>query len=343
MKAVRFHEHGEVEVLRFEEVPDPRITATQVLIRVKACALNHLDIWTRKGMPGVQVPLPHISGCDVAGEVAAVGDLVTRVKPGDPVLVSPGLSCGQCPQCLAGDDNLCRHYEILGGYRRDGGYAELVAVPEVNVLPKPARLSFEDAAAIPLTFLTAWNMLVAVARLRPGEEVLVMGGGSGVGSAAIQVAKLHGARVIAAAGSDEKLAKAKALGADEGINYATQDLAKEVRRLTEKRGVDVIIEHVGAAVWEKCLPILAPGGRLVTCGATSGFLVPTDLRYLFIKQVAILGASMGSKAHLLQVLRFVERGALRPVVHRVFPLREAAAAQRTMEERSHFGKLVLTP
>ncbi len=341
MKAVRFHEHGGPEVLKYEDAPDPVIASHEVLVKVKACALNHLDVWARGGMPGVKLPLPHISGSDISGEAAAVGSIVTRIKPGQRVVVSPGISCGQCAHCLSGRDNLCPSYEIIGGYRIDGGYAEYVKLPEVNILPMPEGMSFEAAAAFPLTFLTAWNMLVTLARVRSGDEVLVMGAGSGVGSAAVQIAKLFGARVIATASTDDKLGKAKRLGADDGINYASQDLVGEVRRLTAKRGVDIIFEHVGGPVLEKLIPILASGGRLVTCGATSGYLVQTDLRYLFMRQVSIMGAHMGSKADLLHIVRELERGRLKPVVDRVFPLKEAAEAQRAMEDRKVFGKLVL--
>lgn len=343
MKAARFHEHGGPEVLKYEDAPDPTFGPHEVLVRVRACALNHLDVWVRKGMPGVTVPLPHISGCDISGEVAAVGTIVTRVKPGQRVVVSPGMSCGQCAYCLSGRDNLCRSYDIIGGYRVDGGYAEFVKVPEVNILPLPEGMSFEQAASFPLTFLTSWNMLVTLARVRRGEEVLVMGAGSGVGSAAVQIAKLFGARVIATASSDDKLRKAAALGADEGVNYATQDLVAEVRRLTAKRGVDVIFEHVGGSVFEKLIPLLAAGGRLVTCGATAGYLAQTDLRYLFMRELSIMGAHMGSKAELMQIVKEMERGTLKPVVDRIFPLKEAADAQRAMEDRKLFGKLVLVP
>jgi NADPH:quinone reductase-like Zn-dependent oxidoreductase len=225
----------------------------------------------------------------------------------------------------------------------DGGYAEFVKVPEVNILPLPEGMSFEQAASFPLAFFTSWNMLVTLARVRRGEDVSVIGAGSGVGSAAVQIAKLFGARVISTAGSDDKLRKAAALGADEGVNYATQDLVVEVRRLTDKRGVDVIFEHVGGSVFEKLIPLLAAGGRLVTCGATSGYLARTDLSYLFTRELSIMGAHMGSKAELLQIVKEMERGTLKPVVDRVFPLKEAADAQRAMEDRQLFGKLVLVP
>jgi NADPH:quinone reductase-like Zn-dependent oxidoreductase len=341
VKAVRFHGHGGPEILTYEDAPDPIIAPHEVLVQVKACALNHLDLWCRKGMPGMQIPLPHISGSDIAGEVAAVGSIVTRITPGQRVVVSPGVSCGQCIHCLSGRDTACHSYEIVGGYRIDGGYAEYVKVPEVNILPMPEGMSFEAAAAFPLTFLTAWNMLVNLARVERGDEVLVMGAGSGVGSAAIQIAKLFGARVIAAAGSDEKLDKAKALGADDGINYTGQDLVTEVRRLTAKRGADVIFEHVGGAVFEKLIPVLATGGRLVTCGATAGHLAQTDIRYLFMRQASIMGGFMGPKADLLRIVQELARGTLKPVVDRLFPLKDAAAAQHAMEDRKLFGKLVL--
>ncbi|PWB76917.1 MAG: alcohol dehydrogenase [Candidatus Methylomirabilota bacterium] len=341
MKAVRFHEHGGPEVLRYEEAPDPAIAPHEVLVKVKACALNHLDLWCRKGMPGMRIPLPHISGSDISGEVAAVGSIVTRTGPGQQVVVSPGVSCGQCIHCLSGRDTACRTYEIVGGYRIAGGYAEYVKVPEVNILPMPEGMSFESAAAFPLTFLTAWNMLVNLAHVKRGDDVLIMGAGSGVGSAAVQIAGLFGARVIAAAGSDEKLEKAKGLGAEAGINYAHQDLIAETRRLTAKRGLDVIVEHVGGDVFEKLISILATGGRLVTCGATAGHLGRTDIRYLFMRQLSIMGGFMGPKADLLQIAREMARGTLTPVVDRVFPLKDAAAAQRAMEDRKLFGKLVL--
>jgi NADPH:quinone reductase-like Zn-dependent oxidoreductase len=341
VKAVRFHEHGGPEVLRYEDAPDPTIAPHEVLVKVKACALNHLDLWCRKGMLGITIPLPHICGSDIAGEVAAVGGIVTRITPGQRVVVSPGVSCGQCVHCLSGHDNLCRSYQIIGGYRIDGGYAEYVKVQEVNILPIPEGMSFEAAAAFPLTFLTAWNMLVNLAHVKRGDEVLVMGAGSGVGSAAIQIAKLFGARVIAAAGSDEKLGKAMGLGADHGINYTGQDLIAEVRRLTAKRGVDIIFEHVGGDVFEKLISVLAVGGRLVTCGATAGHLAQTDIRYLFMRQASIMGGFMGPKSDLLRIVQEMTRGTLKPVVDRVFPLQDAAEAQRAMEDRRLFGKLVL--
>src|SRR6266446_7732990 len=238
MKAVIFSQHGRPEGLQDTDVPEPQIKANEVLIEVRACALNHLDVWVRGGLPGIKIPLPHILGDDVAGVVREVGELVTWVKPGDEVMVQPGVSCGHCNQCLAGRDNMCDEYDMIG-YRRDGGYAELLAVPGTNVIPKPKTLSWPEAAALPLVTLTAWHMLVSQARVQPGEDVLVHAAGSGVGSLGIQIAKLRGARVIATASSDEKLTKARELGADETVNYTRADWPKEVKRLTDRRSVDV--------------------------------------------------------------------------------------------------------
>ncbi|MCA1817339.1 MAG: zinc-binding dehydrogenase [Acidobacteria bacterium] len=342
MRAVVFHEHGGAEVLRYEERPDPTIRANEVLVEVRACALNHLDVWARGGLPGIEIGLPHILGNDIAGLVREVGEVVDWVKPGDEVLLQPGVSCGHCVECLSGRDNLCPAYDILG-YRRDGGYAELVAAPAVNVVPKPKNISFEEAAALPLVTLTAWHMLVTRARVEPGEDVLVHAAGSGVGSVGIQIAKLRGARVIATAGSDEKLAKARELGADETINYTRGDWAREVRRLTDKKGCEVVFEHTGAATWGGSTSALAKNGRLVTCGATSGYDARTDLRQVFYRHLSLLGSFMGSKSELLAALKFVGRGQIRAVVDRVLPLREARRAHELMEDRAQFGKLVLQP
>lgn len=342
MKAVGFQQHGGPDVLEPADFPDPKIKPNEVLVEVRACALNHLDVWARRGLPGIEIPLPHILGNDIAGVVRETGDLVTWVKSGDEVILQPGVSCGHCTACLAGRDNLCPEYDILG-YRRHGGYAELVAAPGANVVPKPANLSWEEAAAVPLVTLTAWHMLVTRAMVQPGEDVLVHAAGSGVGSVGIQIAKLHGARVIATAGADEKLAKAKELGADDTLNYTTDDWPKEVRRLTGRKGVDVVFEHTGAATWPGSIASLKNNGRLVTCGATSGYDARTDLRQVFYRQISILGSFMGSKAELLDALKFVEKGAIRPVVDRVFPLAEARRAHEAMEDRAQFGKLVLLP
>ena len=257
-------------------------------------------------------------------------------------MVQPGVSCGHCEACLSGRDNLCREYDMIG-YRRNGGYAELVAVPGANLIPKPPELSWEEAAALPLVTVTAWHMLVTRAGVQPGEDVLVHAAGSGVGSVAIQIAKLRGARVITTASSDEKLAKARELGADETINYTRDDWPKEVRRVTGRRGVDVVVEHTGAATWPGSISSLKNNGRLVTCGATSGFDARTDLRQVFFRHLTLLGSFMGSKAELLEAMKFVAQGKIRAVVDRVFPLSEARQAHELMENRGQFGKIVLHP
>jgi len=340
MKAIVYSEHGGPEVLRYTDAPNPEIGASDVLVRVRACALNHLDLWLRKGIPGMPIPLPHIPGSDIAGELAKVGEKVPNVQVGDKVLLQPGISDGTCEQCLAGRDNFCRQYSLFGE-KHDGGCAEFVRSPAVNVLPIPARLSFEEAAAIPLVFLTAWHMLFGRAHLQPGETLLVLGAGSGVGSAAIQLAKNAGARVIATAGSEAKAAKAKELGADEVIDHSQQKIAAEVKRITERRGVDVVFEHVGVATWDDSIYSLAPGGRLVTCGATTGYAAQIDLRYLFVRHLSILGSFMGSKAEMFPVLDLFNRGLLKPVIDTVMPLAECAAAHERLEHRQQFGKIVL--
>jgi NADPH:quinone reductase-like Zn-dependent oxidoreductase len=342
MKAARIHEHGGPDVLRYEDAPEPRIKANQVLIRVRACALNHLDLFVRGGLPGIKIPMPHILGSDIAGEVAEVGDLCERVKPGWHVLLSPGLSCRQCEQCLSGNDNRCRRYTLFG-YMIDGGNAELVAAPEYSVIPIPDDMSFEEAAASPLVFLTAWHMLMARAKLQPGEEVLVLSASSGVGSCAVQIAKMFHCRVIATAGNEEKLVKARELGADHVIDHYRQDIAAEVKKITARRGVDVVFEHVGAATWPKSIESLAPAGRLVTCGATTGYDAGLDLRYLFSKQYSLLGSFMGTMGELHQVLKFVFRKQLRPVIDRVYPLSEIRAAHERLESKEQFGKIIVRP
>ncbi len=342
MKAVTMRAHGGPEVLKLEDLPDPQAGPGQVVVRVRAVALNHLDVWVRRGWPGLDIEWPHVPGADVAGVIEAVGPGVAGIAPGDEVVLNPGVSCGRCEMCLSGRDNACRRYAILGEHTA-GGYAELLAVPAANVLGKPRNLSFDEAACVPLVFLTAWHALVARAGLRAGETILVQAAGSGVGSAAVQIARLIGATVIATAGSDEKCRKALALGADHAVNYEREDFLARARALTGKRGVDVVFEHVGKKTWEKSLLALASGGRLVTVGATTGWDPLTDLRHVFYRQLTVLGSTMGSKGELFQVLRFVEQGKLRPVLDRVLPLAEAARAQELLSSRAQFGKIVLEP
>jgi len=340
MKAIVFDQHGGPEVLRYADVPEPEVRQGEVLVRVQACALNHLDLWVRGGIPGVAFPLPHIPGSDVAGVLAKIGSNVTSAQVGQKVLLAPGVSCGKCTACLAGKDNQCPQFTNLG-YLIDGGCAEFVRCPEVNCFPYPDNLSFEQAAAVPLVFQTAWHMLVTRAQLQPAEEVLVLGAGSGVGSAAIQIAKMFGCRVIATGGNEAKLAKARELGADEVINHKAQSIKTEVRRLTGKRGVDVVFEHVGTATWGDGVASLARGGRLVTCGATTGYDAKIDLRFLFSRQLSILGSYMGTKSEFATVLKLVAAGKLKPVVDRAFPLAECAAAHTYLESGDQFGKVVL--
>ena len=341
MKAIVFHQHGGPEVLKYTDAPEPVLRANDVLVRVKACALNHLDLWVRRGLPNVPIPLPHIPGSDIAGEVAKIGADVTTIRVGQKVVLAPLVSCGKCPACLSGLDNHCRQATNLG-YMIDGGCAEFVRAPEVNCLPYPENLKWEEAAAIPLVFQTAWHMLITRAELQAGEDVLILGAGSGVGSAAIQIAKFFGARVITTAGSDEKLAKAKELGAHHVINHKTQKIRDEVRRITNKRGADIVFEHVGTATWEDSLASLAPTGRLVTCGATTGYDAKVDVRFLFSRQLSLLGSYMGTKSELHTLMKLVAAGQLKPVVDRVFLLPEAAGAHAYLESSFQFGKVVLS-
>jgi NADPH:quinone reductase-like Zn-dependent oxidoreductase len=340
MKAVLLESHGGPETLRPAELPDPHPAPGEVLVRVRACALNHIDLWLRKGIPGQSVSFPHILGCDSAGEIAALPSPVEGLTEGQRVMLSPGTSCGRCRLCLSGHDNSCRRYRIFGVHMA-GGYAEWVRCPAPNVIPLPDGISYDEAAAFPLVFLTAWHMLVRRAGLQRGEDVLVWAAGSGVGMAAIQVAKLLGARVIATAGSEKKLALARELGADHVVSHHDGDVVEAVRRATGKKGADVVFEHVGQASWERSIRSLAHGGRLVTCGATTGFEASTDLRYVFAKQLTLLGSYMGSKADLLDVaVPFFER-KLKAVVDTVLPLSEVRRAHEILESGTPFGKVVL--
>ena len=341
MRAVTVREHGGVEVLRLEYVPDKLPGPGEVAVAVKACAINHLDLWVRQGVPGYTFPLPLILGNDVAGLVLATGEGVHDILPGASVVISPGVSCGACPRCFAGRDHECSRYSILGEHR-DGGYAETLVVPRANALLKPDNLSFVDAAALGVAFLTAWNMLVHRASLCPGEVVLIQAAGSGVGSAAIQIAKMWHATVVAVASTEAKLQAAKALGADQVIHSGQEDIAKKFRTLYPS-GADVVIEHVGAVTWPASMRALARQGRLVTCGATSGAQVDLNLRHVFFKSLSILGATMGSKADFTTIVAHAAAGRLRPIVHQVLPLDEVRAAHALLMSRQVFGKLVLTP
>ena len=343
MRAALIRTQGGPEVLELADIETPKPAPGEALIRVRACALNHLDVWTRSGRAGYRPPLPHILGNDIAGEVAALPDGVdtSGLAVGQRVMLQPGTSCGRCAMCFAGDDFACRQYRILG-HGRAGGYAEFVAVPLANLIPIPDSIPFENAAAFPLVFLTAWHMLVQRAALRGGENVLVWAAGSGVGVAAIQIAKLMGARVMATAGGAKKLDLARSLGADEVVDHYAGDVVAEVKRFTAKKGVDVVVEHTGEKTWERSIQSLTYRGRLVTCGATSGPNGSTDLRFVFAKRLSLLGSFMGSRADLLAAAPHFFAGRLKTMVHAAMPLDRASEAHRMMEASEHFGKIVLT-
>lgn len=341
MRCVVVREHGGIDQLRLEERPVPTPLPGQVRVRMQAVGLNHLDTWVRRGVPGHTFPLPLVTSSDGCGVVDALGAGVTGVAAGDPVVVLPGVSCGVCEACQQGQDNLCRSYHILGE-SCDGTAAEYVCVPAANVAPKPRALSAHEAASICLVFQTAWHMLVRRAELRAGETVLVHAGLSGVGSAAVQIANGLGAQVIATAGGAEKCAKVKALGAHHVIDHRTQDVAATVRALTGKAGVQVVFEHVGAQTFDTSLKVLQRGGRLVTCGATTGGNVSLSLHAVFFKSLSILGSTMGQKGDLRQILRLFDQGRFRAVLDRALPLAQVGDAHRLLEERQALGKLVLT-
>ncbi len=342
MKALAFNEHGALEKLKYQDVSDPKIGPGEVLVKVRACALNHLDLFIREGIPGLKVPLPFWSGCDIAGDVAEVGADVQGVKVGDRVAVNPSITCGRCEYCIQGEDSLCVNYRIVGEHAY-GGLAEYVKVDGRNVLKLPDAVSYEGTAAFILVNMTAWRMLVTQAALRAGEDLLILGVGGGVSSTAVQIGKLSGARVWVTSSSDDKLDRARALGAEECINYTKEDWTKVVYERTGKRGVDVVLENVGAATWKGSLRVLAKGGRLVTCGATSGPIGETDIRVVFWKQLRIIGSTMANRKEFNAVMRELFRGRLKPIVDRVFPLRHGADAQRLLAEGKQFGKLVLVP
>lgn len=332
--------HGGPEALRWAECPDPVPGPGEVLIELKAAALNHLDIWVRNGTPAYKTKLPHILGSDGAGTVSALGEGVRAPAAGTRVFIAPGLSCGACEFCRSGRDNQCTAYGILGA-ARPGTYGQKVVVPAANAIPLSEKLSFEEGAAFPLTFLTAWHMLVSRAGLTSGQTVLIVGANSGVGSAAIQIAREAGARVLATASSPEKAEKARSLGAEAILNHREPGWSHKAREATQGRGVDVVFEHVGPATWSESVKSLAPCGSIVTCGSTTGPEVALDLRYVFSRDLSIHGARMGTRAELAEVTKRLVAGKLKVVIGTRFPAREAASAQRLMESGGHFGKIVL--
>jgi NADPH:quinone reductase-like Zn-dependent oxidoreductase len=341
MKAVVVPRYGGPEVLELvPDYPDPVPGPDQVVVRVRATALNRLDLFVREGIPALKLTLPHILGCDAAGEIAEVGSDVTDLEAGERVVVNPGISCGRCEFCLTGEDSLCVEYRILGEHL-PGAYAEKVAIPARNVLRIPTDMDYAAAAAAPLAFMTAWRMLVTRARVRPGEDVLVLGAGSGVSTAAIQVAKLAGCTVFTTSSSDSKLQRAKALGADVVINYKAMPWSKAVWELTGKRGVDVIIDHVGEATFKDSVKTLRRGGRIVVPGATTGPTLELDARYLFWRQLSVLGSTMANQREFEEVMKLVFMGRLKPVVDRVLPLAKAREAHEVLARGEQFGKVVL--
>jgi NADPH:quinone reductase-like Zn-dependent oxidoreductase len=340
VKAAFFREHGGPEKIEVEELPDPVPGPGMVRVRIKAAALNRLDIFVRNGIPGVAPALPHVMGSDGAGVVESRGAGVAGLKDGDEVVLNPGISCGGCEFCRRGEHSLCVSFRLIGEHL-PGTFAQYVLVPAENLYPKPAGLSWEEAAAFPLTFLTAWRMLVTRARVRPGETLLIVGIGGGVATAALQIARLLGMTVFVTSGSPEKLARAKMLGAEAGIDHSKTDFAREIRMLTGKRGVDVVLDSVGKATWRKSIASAARGGRLVTCGATTGPDPQTDLARIFWNQLTVCGSTMGTHGEFAAMLKAVGEGKLKPVVDAVYPLPRVREAMEILEEKRQFGKIVL--
>jgi NADPH:quinone reductase-like Zn-dependent oxidoreductase len=342
MRAVIFKEHGNLSELEQAYVELPEIGNRDVLVKVHAASINHLDLWNLAGMPGVKITMPHIPGCDVAGEVVAKGKKVRGIPLHKPVIVAPGISCGKCPYCRNGWDSLCPRYQILG-FQTQGGFAEYVKVPARNIIPVSKRLSMESWAAVPLVFLTAWHMLMTRGNLQKKETILIHAAGSGIGSAAIQIAKLMRCRVLTTVGSEGKVRLARTLKPDDTINYRAKNFVPEVLKLTKGHGVDVVFEHIGGEIFTKSLACLKKKGRLLTCGATSGRMVPLDLRNLFTKQLTISGSYMGGVAELKRIVRLMEKGRLKPVVDSVYPLQQVKQAMQRMSRRENFGKIILKP
>lgn len=342
MRCAWIAEHGDLEAIQLVERPRPVPGPNEALVELRASGLNHLDLWVRRGVEGHKFPLPMVPGCDGAGLVVDYGPGSQPFPIGSEVILSPGTSCGYCEACLSGRDPLCRQYGILGE-TRDGTCAEFIVVPIANLVQKPPGVSFEEAGCYALAALTSWTMLVERARIQAGETVLILAGGSGVGSLGIQIARLHGCRVIATAGSDDKCRRLIELGADETIQHRDEDIAARVKHLTGRRGVDVVFEHVGLETWQASLRSVAWGGRIVTCGATTGAKVESDLRAIFFKNLSILGSTMGSKGSMPRLVEFLGNGTLRAPVAHTLPLSRVADAHRELEERRVFGKVVLVP
>jgi len=340
MKAVQFREHGEGDVIQYENHDEPERSDGEVLIDVKAAAVNHLDVWTRRGLPGLELSMPHIPGSDAAGVVLNGGD--TRFDEGDRVAVWAGVSCGECEFCRDGDEPLCVDYHVIGEHV-GGVHAEQASVPAENLISVPEDVPWETAAAAPLVFGTAWRMLITRAGITAGETVLVLGASGGVGHACVQIAREAGATVYATAGSKKKAKAARELGAQEVFDYTSESFTDRVRELTGQRGVDVVIDHVGKKTWRDSLSSLAKGGRLVTCGATTGGDATTDVNRIFWNQLTVLGSTMATRGELDDVLSLVWKGKLQPRIRSILPMSETEEGHRILEERDGFGKVVLVP
>ncbi len=347
MKAVAFSKQGEIDVLRYQELLKPTLDREEVLVKVNSCAVNYLDIHARRNRPEIKQKLeeagkPHILGSDIAGEIADISGTHTHLTIGQRVLLAPCIPCGVCSDCINGYENLCDTQQLLG-FQINGGYAEFVKAPIKNAIPIADTLSYPEASTLPIAYLTAWHMLMTRAQLRAGEDILILGAGGSVGSAALQIAKLVGARIFATASTNEKLARAKENGADIAINYADVDFSKVILEETNGRGVDVVLEHVGAATWEKSINSLAKNGRLVSCGVTTGNIGEINIRKMYQKQLTIMGSALGTTAELRTLVRLAEQGKLVPIIDRTLPLEQAASAHQLLESRKNFGKVCLIP
>ncbi|MDE0427314.1 MAG: zinc-binding dehydrogenase [Candidatus Poribacteria bacterium] len=347
MKAVAFSEQGSTEVLQYIDVPKPTLDTNEVLVKVEACAVNYLDLHARRNRPEIAAKLrrgdtPHILGSDIAGTIAEIGAAVRGVSVGDRIVLAPCIPCGVCSDCHRGAENLCDTQELIG-FQTNGGYAEYVKAPVQNAIRMPDELLFVSAAAMPIAYLTAWHMLMTRAQLRPEDDILILGIGGGVGSAGLQIAKLTGARVFATASSDEKLERARQMGADVTINYKDTDFSEVVLNVTEGRGVDVVLEHVGAATWEQSIASLAKNGRLVSCGVTTGNIGTINIRKMYQKELTVMGAALGTVAELRTLIHLAGQGKLQPIIDRVLPLHEARQAHLLLENRQNFGKVCLCP
>ncbi len=347
MKAIAFTEQGEIDVLKYQDVPAPTLIPDEILVKVKACAVNYLDIHARRDRPEIKQKLEktgtlHVLGSDIAGEIAEISGEHPELAVGDRVLLAPCIPCGVCPDCINGYENLCDTQQLLG-FQIDGGYAEFVKAPAKNAIRIAEELSFVDASALPIAYLTAWHMLITRAQLRAGEDVLILGAGGSVGSAGLQIAKLVGARIFATASTEEKLVRAKQFGADVTINYSQVDFSEAIIEETEGRGVDVVLEHVGAATWDKSISSLAKNGRLVSCGVTTGNIGEINIRKMYQKQLTIMGSALGTQKELRTLVHLAEQKKLVPIIDRTLPLEQAAEAHQLLESRKNFGKVCLLP